>query len=299
MKAKFWIEDNSPKQFFEAYNKEKPFDSLWEIFTSYQPNYENLDYANQSIEWLEKQKQIIDKIIQNHFSNSQFKRNEIEWLIEAIEEYVLPEEEQFLDDLKSKHKDLAKQITQEIIIPLKLNRYDIYQLIDALEDNLIMQDNLNDNVEAFDNNEIDEDTTETDDFYYPNYTLAYSNTFFGFNGDAGDLSYEEQEKTAQKKFKQYEEEISALLNQKVDTELLPKRLDLQDESDDDAYFELVEKNPFFHEFEGDFSIWQNDNKVLFLSMTKEDKELPYEIKIGGLTLLKYKEVLNVYNQANE
>lgn len=38
---------------------------------------------------------------------------------------------------------------------------------------------------------------EPDDFDYPRYTLAFSTTFFGFNNDGGNLSYEEQEEFVQ------------------------------------------------------------------------------------------------------
>ncbi len=51
-----------------------------------------------------------------------------------------------------------------------------------------------------------------------------------------------------------------------------------------------------YEFEGDFVVWKGDGKVLFLSMNKEDKELPYTIQLGGLTFDKYNEILEKYNK---
>jgi hypothetical protein len=69
--------------------------------------------------------------------------------------------------------------------------------------------------------EIEEDSIdiEIDDFMYPRYSLACSTTFYGFNGDRGNLSYEEQGEFVSKKFEQYKNEISELLNQQPDNEL--------------------------------------------------------------------------------
>lgn len=142
-----------------------------------------------------------------------------------------------------------------------------------------------------------------EDEYYEEYFdysmlgLAYSNTFFD-DKDAGSLTYEERERFALNKFEQYKNEISELLNQNSDEKLQPKldykKLDSNKELEDD-YWNLIELNPFMHEFEGNFAVWKNEDKVLFLSVTKEDKELPYEIHLGGLTFDKYIELLEIFN----
>ncbi|WP_291870426.1 hypothetical protein [Maribacter sp.] len=147
-------------------------------------------------------------------------------------------------------------------------------------------------------NQRDLDKEGMDEFDYPRINLAYSNTFFGFD-DAGDLSYEQEEELANKKFEQYKNEISELLKQKSDDELSPKldyrKLDAN-ENLENIYWDAMAENPFMHEFEGNFAVWKKKEKILFLSMTKEDRELPYEINLGGLTTKKYNEILNEFNK---
>ena len=145
------------------------------------------------------------------------------------------------------------------------------------------------------------DGEDIEEFDYPTIDLAYSNTFYDFN-DAGYLSYEEQEEFANKKFVEYKNEISDLLKQDLDDKLLPKldytKLNANDELEN-QYWLSIETNPFMHNFEGDFAVWKGEEKVLFLSVLKEDKELHYEIHLGGLTLEKYSEILKKFNKITE
>lgn len=345
MKTNFWIEDKSPKQVFEEFLlSENPEAKFWDIFNNYNPDYSILEPADVSKNWLQKQNKIVDEIIQNHFSQTQLNQNEIALLIEAIEEYTLPEEDQYPEDLYSKFKEIAKNIAQNYILPLQLNPSTIINLIDTLEDELekrnashIIENNkeaLRQSVrlkgmkgeytkekveeilqgfekmwstetefyepayeEIEEDEEEDEEAMETDDFDYPRIPLAYSNTFYGFD-DAGNLSYQEQEEYAKKKFEQYRDEISELLTQKPDNALQPKLDDVKLNTNKElevAYWQTIETNPFMYNFEGYFAVWKGEEKVLFLSVLREDKELPYEIHLGGLSLEKYSEILNTFN----
>ncbi|WP_299362006.1 hypothetical protein [Winogradskyella sp.] len=344
MKNDFWIEDISPKQVFEEFIlTENSEASFWDIFTSYEPDYEHskAELADLSEEWLQKQERIVNEIIQNHFIHIQLNEKEIGLLIDAIEEYLLPEEDQYTEDLNSQYKKIAKSIALDNIYPLKLKQSTVDNLIDKLEDKL---ESLNESyivesekeemrqsiwlkgvngeypkekvieilqglemmwstqteIDESDYEEIEEETEiEVDDFIYPIFPLAFSTFFYGFNGDGGNLSCEEQEEIVNEKFEHYKDEISALLKQKPDDILQPEKLDYgkinTNEELMDIFLESLKMNPFMHEFGGNFAAWKDREKVLFLSVSKEDKELPYEINIGGLTLKKYSEILNKYN----
>jgi hypothetical protein len=342
MKNKFWIEEKSPKQFFKKlFLSENPKTNFWDIFNSYEPDYSITEPADKSEEWMQKQNEIVDKIIQKYFAQTQLNRKEIELLIDAIEEYLLPEEDQCVEYLYSKFKEIAKSIAQKYIIPLKLKQSTLNNLIDRLEDKLehlneshiiendkeamrqsirlkgikgeyskekveeilesleMMWSNPTEKSEAeYEETEENKADIEIDDFIYPRFPLACSTTFYGFGGDGGNLSYKEQEEIVNKQFEQYKIEISELLNQQPDNTLQPKldytKLDAN-ENLETIYWELIETNPFMHEFEGHFVAWKGTKEVMFLSVNKEDKELPYEIIIGGLTLSKYYEILEKYN----
>ncbi len=136
-----------------------------------------------------------------------------------------------------------------------------------------------------------------DYFIYQKINLACSNTFFGFNDDAGSLSYEEQESFAHQKFEDYKKEISELLKHSPDKNLQPclNLKNMEANNFWDIYYEFIEANPLMNEFQGHFAAWMGDEKVLFLSLNKEDKELPFHIDLGGLSLSKYKEILEKYN----
>ena len=342
MKNKFWIEAKSPKQFFKEFIiSENPKATFWDIFNSYEPDYSIAEPADMSEEWLQKQNQIVEKIIQNYFAQTQFNRKEIELLIDAIEEYVLPEEDQYTEGLYSKYKEIAKSIAQNHILPLNLKQSALDDLIDKLEEELenfneshiiesgqeamrqsirlkaikgeYSKEKVEEILQNFElmwssptgkNEVIDEETeedktdTEIDDFIYPRFPLACSTTFYGFNGDGGNLSSEAQEEFVNKQFEQYKIEISELLNQQPDNTLQPQldytKLDANEDLET-IYWETIETNPFMHEFEGKFIAWKGIKEVLFLSVCKEDQGLPYQIIIGGLTLDKYYKILEKYN----
>lgn len=141
---------------------------------------------------------------------------------------------------------------------------------------------------------------ELKDFYFPEESLALSDTFYGFNNDAGtlNLSYEEEQEIVTQKFEVYKNEISELINQEPDPSLQPhldyEKLDTNEELEF-RYWDLIETNPFMHEFESNFCAWKNKDNVLFLSVTKDDNELPYYIHLGGLALVNFTEILDEFN----
>lgn len=154
-----------------------------------------------------------------------------------------------------------------------------------------------------DENDVEDTYFEDDDFekdnnasgasIWPELGLAYSQGFYGFD-DADNLSYEEQEKQAKLKYEEFKDELSELLGQEPDKTLLPE---VKERSDElwDTYLELAESNPFLYEFENEFAVWNGKDKVLFLILRKEDKELPYAIVLGGMALAEYQEILKLYN----
>lgn len=331
----FWEAEESPKQIYkELILFENPKASFWDIFKNYEPIYTTSESADTSKEWLQKQKDIIKHIISKYLTKIKLNWEGIALLTEALVEYLLPEEDQDTECLSPKLKHIAQTIAKEEILPLKLTQNTTDALIDALEDELerhnkdhildskkeemhqliknsFPKETVEKTIENFDlaylthlkeSEEPEEDddfeeepVVKINDFEYPTYPLAYSTTFFGFD-DGGNLTYERQEQFAREKFKQYEAEICDLLNLTPDTNLLPKSfVDYNNDEDWVKFSRLCEENPFMLVFHGDFTIWKNDNKVLFLSMSKEDKELPYDISIGGLTLHKYAEMLSMYN----
>ena len=132
---------------------------------------------------------------------------------------------------------------------------------------------------------------------YFTYPLAYSNTFYGFD-DAGNIPYEEQEKEALEKFNQYKEELSLLL-EKQPNQPIKLPIDFEEiETDEgwEAYYAFQDEHPIVYELEGDVSIWSNEKSVLLLSMNKEDKELPFEIHLAGITLGYFNTVVNEYQK---
>ncbi len=137
-----------------------------------------------------------------------------------------------------------------------------------------------------------------EEFDYPLVALAFSDTFFGLD-DAGHLSYEEQEKQANFLFEDYKKEISELIGLEPDKSLQPepiKTVIFEDDKKYDVFADYTDKIPFSFDFEGGFCAWESEGRVLFISLTHEDKELPYQIYIGGLDLKKYLSILNPYNE---
>ena len=211
----------------------------------------------------------------------------------------------FLDNLENRLKKINKEyiIKCDIVVAKQNIRLQAIQNNYSKEKTEQMLHNLdlmwgNAPLEKEEDEEIkDESEIAVDTFFYPQINLAISTTFYGFNGDGGEIPYEEQEKISHEKFKQYQNEISKILGQNPNNELLPK-LDfkkIETNSLWETYDTYTEANPFTYEFEGDFVAWKRNDKVLFLSVKKEDKELPYEINLGGLDYNKYREVVETYN----
>ncbi|MEM9983377.1 MAG: hypothetical protein AAF734_12845, partial [Bacteroidota bacterium] len=250
-----------------------------------------------------------------------------------------PEEEQEVDHITLMYRNLAKHIAETYLLPYQLNDPTILHFLDALEDKLkklnkayiaasdkaLMEAHLRTRAKekgysdeklaqmlnhlelmwcqtAQEEQKMQEEEaglrTTIPDFVYPHLTLAYSTTFYGFN-DAGHLPCQVQERLANERFRQYEQEISMLLGKIPDKHLQPRSLDysiIQQEEQWCIYEDFTKAHPFTFEFEGYFTAWEGNKKVLFLSMRKEDKELPYIIELGVLTLNKYEELLDKYHQ---
>lgn len=110
--------------------------NLFDVFGNVQHEKIVQEPANKSEQWLKQQDQLTDEIIEKHFIEKALNQREIELLVEAIEEYCQPEDEQFTEDLYSKFKDTAKQIATEYIKPLQLNEKTLYALIDQVTEKL-------------------------------------------------------------------------------------------------------------------------------------------------------------------
>lgn len=341
MKNNFWIEEKSPTQFFKEFIlSENPQASFWDVFTHYEPEYLNDIANNKSSKDLQNQREIVDEIIQKYFSETKMNRQEIELLVDAIAEFLLPEKDQETANIYSKVKDIAQEIAKNHLQPLKLKQRDSDDFLDDLQDKLeeinqkyiresdqeaIRQsirlkgitgeykpEEVADYLSRYETHwenqaiylasapkeEAEDIASDRDDFIYPRLPLACSTTFYDFNGDGGNLSYEEQETFVNQLFERYKNEISELLNQQPDASLQPhidyKKLD-KHEHLETLYWETIETNPFMYEYEVFFAAWKGNDKVMFLSVNHEDKELPYEINLGGLSLDKYEEILAKFN----
>ncbi|MGD1843740.1 MAG: hypothetical protein ACFB0B_23030 [Thermonemataceae bacterium] len=339
MKTSFWEEEKSLWQLLKEFKEAEPFleaPTLWDLFADDHP-YEEQATADTSEAWLQTQEQLIEEILSEYLSQTPYNREEIEQLIESIQEFTFPEEEQEIDYVAVKYRKLAKYIAETYILPYQLNDSTLLHFLDALEDRLrnlnkahiaasdkaLMEAHLRlrakkkgysdeklaqmlSHLELMwhqttqEEQEIPEEEADltTNDFVYPQIALAYSTTFYGFD-DAGHLSYHVQERLANERFRQYEQEISMLLGKIPDKHLQPRSLDyniMQQEEQWCIYEDFTKVHPFTFEFEGRFTAWEGNGKVLFLSMRKEDKELPYIIDLGALTLDKYEEILEKYHQ---
>ncbi|HBK70480.1 MAG TPA: hypothetical protein DDZ39_02285 [Flavobacteriaceae bacterium] len=280
MKNKFWIEKKDLNQLYKELTTRNPQASFWDIFNDYEPRYEEL--ADISNEWLEKQDKLIDKIINAHFVGVSLSQNDIDDIIEASEEFLFYEDEMNFEGIRPEWIEIAGKIGLQI---KGLNDLTTYSFLDKLAERLENNSNRED---------YEEKSTILDDFDYPTLELAYSNTFYDEN-DCGYMDYKEIEQKVSKKFTQYKKKISELLNQEPSRELQP----LQPKEYSDEFWNLsidfTEKNSFSHIFNVNLAVWKKKNNVLFLYTYHEDKELPYLINIGGLTLEKYKETLSQYN----
>ena len=333
MTSQFWQVEESPGQILAELQKDKPSASLWDIFQDYSPKYNDTKPADTSEEWLGKQAQLVEQIIGEQLSDNTFDRYELDAFLDSLDTQLIPEDEADIgiDVEDTKYDELSKLIAEKYIAPLGLNENTLVNFLDALETKLIepnkelIEKQEREQTEQFirdmyppeqaneilknadfslddDSEEEDDDNTENenfDNFMYQQIDLAISDTFFG-DDDAGAMAYEEQEKLALEKFEHLKAEISEILNQSPDPQLHPHSIDTSKMDSDDfdwgAYYQAMEVNSFAHEFDGVFTAWKGDGKVLFLSAMKEDKELPYQITLGGLSLDKYNEVLASYNE---
>lgn len=330
----FWLFEKSPKQVFEEFLKtENPKAVFWDIFSDYNLAFPSTEAADTSEDWLIEQQKLIEEILKNELANMTLNRTEVEDIICAIQELAFLEAEQVVDYLPPKSVALAKPIHEKYIVPKALNDSTLQVFLDQLEDallnsnqtqiakedkgNLIQmmrnltyyteekKDEILTNLEAIWQLSANEESDEEDEAFefkentsadaiWPELGLAYSQTFYGFD-DAGSISYEAQEAKAVLKYQQFIDEVSELLGQEPDVRLLPKQLDLTEDIWEE-FVDFAKKLPILFYFENSLTVWNGKDKVLFLTLRKEDKELPYEIVLGGMNMDAYKTFLNAYNQ---
>ncbi len=336
MSTTFWEIEHNLKEIFKDIQTDNPKATLWDLFNDYTPFTDDREPANTSEEWLAQQAKFVDDIVSEHFANMPLNRASLDLIMDAISDRLFPEDnpDHEPDPDEKQYQDLAKSIIEKYITPHNLNENTQMNFLDALEDKLevinkeqILKDDKEemraliqanypeDQVEEMlknlesswemdpeDDEEIEQDALEADAFDFPQMELAYSDSFFGID-DAGDLPFEEQERLAQDKYASYQNDISELLGQQPDVALQPKDLHALKVEEEDVdwgkYYSFFDANPFAYVIDGTFLVWRGKNEVLFLSMKKEDKELPYSICLGGLSLEKYMQVLNAYNEMVE
>lgn len=188
-----------------------------------------------------------------------------------------------IDDMLAKIPNCSEELKQQMI--------DNYHKMMAEHD----EEASYDNYYKFEKEGDEEDYFEKqDNVIYPQVHLAFSDTFYDEN-DAGNMPYKTQERIANEKFEVYKAEICSLLAQQPNETLQPKSSSMLSDSQWDAYFDFTEKHVMANEFGNQFTIWNDTTRVLFLTMQKEDKELPYEIKLVGMPLEDYKMLLEGYN----
>ncbi len=187
-----------------------------------------------------------------------------------------------IDDMLAKIPNCSEELKQQMI--------DNYHKMMTQHDEETSYDNYYKETQY----EEDDSFEEQDNVIYPQVHLAFSDTFYGDN-DAGNISYKEQEQIANEKFEACKAEICSLLAQQPNEALQPKSSGTFNDKQWDAYFDFTEKHAMANELSNQFSIWNDDTRVLFLTMQKEDKELPYEIKLVGMPLEDYKKLLESYN----
>lgn len=329
MKKSFWIEDKSPKQYFAFIKEDYPEASFWDIFSDYNPIL--IESENRSEAWLTQQKELVDTIINTYLTDEAMDRNEIELFLDTLTMFNYPKEEQYFDGIDVKYVPLAKEIYQTHLASLGLNDatfdYFIYQLHIALEkhnhEHLIASGkaemiktlaslphyseekkqeiikNYLQITEGYEDEPYEDDSEEDDfeareDIIYPQVCLAFSDTFFGID-DAGNIPYKKQEHIASEKYERFKAEITELLGQPPNPDLQPKPTSSFDDAQWNAYFAFAEANPQAYEFDERFAIWNDTYRVLYLSMAKEDKETPYEIKLGGMPLEDYEVLIKAYH----
>jgi len=330
MRKSFWIEDRSPKQYFELIKEEYPEAAFWDVFTTYNPI--PIAPADRSIDWLNKQKELLNTVVNTYFTDSIMGRDEIELFINTLTEFSYPKEEQYFEDIDVKYLSLAKEIYKTCLAPLRLNdatfnnfmcqlhivlekhnrehiialgknemikrlsslpHYSEEKKQEIIKNYLKMTEGYYDD-EFYENDVAEDDFEEREAIIYPQIDLAFSDTFYDDN-DAGNIPYKKQERIANEKYENFKAEITELLQQPPNTDLQPKFFGHLSDSQWDTYFTFAEAHPQAYEFNEQFAVWSNINKVLYLTMIKEDKETPYEIKLGGMPLEDYKTLVAGYN----
>lgn len=133
-------------------------------------------------------------------------------------------------------------------------------------------------------------------YFWPEINLAHSQTFYGFN-DAGHLSYQAQETLAEQKYNAYVSQITQLLAMSPHEDFFPVNFNISIDNYD-VFEAFASQYHLAYEFEHKFTIWKGNDRVLFLILRREDKELPYQIVLGGMMLQEYATILNKYNELN-
>ena len=334
MLDQFWEDKESIAALYDELKQDEgnPNASFWDIIVWYEPDYRLA--ADISKRWLRKQDKLIAEIMQTYFMDDQLDFQEICLIYSAILGYLFPYESQRAkDELDSKFRKIAKKIALEYIEPLYLVESTTFQFMAKLRDELtlynkdyfnkvyneeLLQSSLSTTEDPKQREEIIrlntrrpmeayyemiyslEELKASDPFRYHKITLTMSMDFLGIFGDIAVIPHEGREKVAQEKFEQYSTEISNALDQLPDPDpsLQPRQLDFTRIDVNFEYDKLVKRIPFVWQLGGKISIWKDKERMIFLSMDKigERRETSrYLINMGGLTLKKYREVLEKYN----
>ncbi len=329
----FWELDTNLNILIKELQKDKPNATLWDVFSNFKAEEIQAEPAIKTEEWLQKQDTLIQTVIEKELNlYKQLTQKDIEDITLAIQEYTYPADEQDDYFLNTKFMRVAKIIAKEYLVQLKLNDNTLSNFLDKLENQLqkihhktiqndgiqFFKDAINkldyysetkkeeiiNNYESSVKNtyftQFEEDEEPYDKFQdyinYPSYPLAISGMFYGFDGDLGHLEYDERFRIVDEKMTELKKEISALIGD-PDASLEVNRFDFEKNP------ELYDKyDAFFDEHQCYFlspatPIWNNGDKVLILSWFQEDKELPFQIKLYGLTLKNYLKLKDSYNTA--
>ena len=330
----FWSEQADLKDLFsKLIDKDDSINSLWDVFTSYEmiQSHQAEDDADTSEQWLAKQAHIIKEATATYFAKVKLNEENIVDILDtiaAISEGEAPEEQ----GLEPEWSELAGTIVNQYLADEQLSQGTLYNFLDAFEQSLLShnkqhilvsqqqqlrdvlesQTNLSEelkrqllnNLERSLDGELSEELGDDEQYDepqadWPRLTLAYSTTFFS-DKDGGNIDCDEREATVRQKFEDYKSQVTDLLNQSPASDLQPLPVTpehMDNEKALHAFYDTIDENNFFYVLGNDFSIWQSDDKVFFLYLEKEDKELPYEIVLGGMLLADYQPMLDGYNSA--
>ncbi|WP_378181135.1 hypothetical protein [Aquimarina sp. SS2-1] len=335
MKTPFWIHEMPLKTIFEELKKEKPEATFWDIFSDYNSmpieqgdnSKKWLAQQKELIEIILKTHFADKKINRDEIAGftdilNEFCYPEEEHDFDGMDAKYLPlakkiyethlaplrlTEATFQDFIyqfetaleEYNHSHLMASGKVEFIKGLaSLPHYSEEKKQEIIKNYLKMTESFEEEPyqDEFDEDYIDKNyyETESQDVIYPQVPLASSNTFFGFD-DAGNLPYDEQERIALEKFDSYQAQITELLQQSPNPDLQPKSTANFDDTMWDAYYALAEANLQVYKFYESFAVWNDTSRILYLSMSKEDKETPFEIKLGGMPLADYKALIKAYN----